>query len=272
MGKQEQIDISKTLGVSFASSKDFIEQLQALSVSTNLQKDLSSILGFSGYEYDLNKASQITTLSQYLNPNVATTLDAIKSQSATNIQIRTEQEAFAAAALKFNQELASYESELNNRINSMSSLQEAYDYWKRKDEGDGEGKKYKPAKDAARASINENNAAISRLQNLIPALYSEKALKGYFTGGYTGDIPINAIAGFVHGGEHVLDSSVTSQINSIGSVADMVNQYTNTNFYQKMNNTFIEMKKEISNLVKITIDQANEIKKIRKETEFKGAI
>ena len=52
-------------------------------------------------------------------------------------------------------------------------------------------------------------------------------------GGYTGNIPTNAIAGFVHGQEYVLDSNATSQINSIGSVTDMVSRYTSTNGFTR---------------------------------------
>ena len=106
----------------------------------------------------------------------------------------------------------------------------------------------------------------------VQALLKEKAIKGFYLGGYTGDIPANAIAGFVHGNEHVIDANVTSQINQIGSVTDMVNQYMNQNFYQKMMNIFQEMKNELADLTQITIAQANQIKKIRKETEFGGAI
>ena len=114
--------------------------------------------------------------------------------------------------------------------------------------------------------FNEASSAYKTYQDLL----SQKALKGFSIGGYTGDIPANAIAGFVHGKEHVLDSNVTSQINQIGSVTDMVNQYMNQNFYEKMNQTFIDIKNQISGLMKITTDQANEIKNLRKETEFGG--
>lgn len=49
---------------------------------------------------------------------------------------------------------------------------------------------------------------------------------GYASGGYTGDIPEDQIAGPVHGQEHVLNARSTRAINAIGSVDDMVNTYT----------------------------------------------
>ena len=272
IGKQEQIDISKTLGVSYASSKDFIEKLQDLSISTDFKKDLSSILGYSGYEYDLTKASQITSLSQYLNPNVATTLNQIKDESSANIEQRN---IFEAARSDFYKRLSFAEQSLSSYSQQMEDAQASYAYWDAKvsktDNGSSNYDRYKDARYAAAVQIwSVLPNLIKSTQSTINSLYDEKALKGYFMGGYTGDIPTSAIAGFVHGGEHVLDSSVTSQINSIGSVADMVNQYTNTNFYQKMNDTFSSMKNEISNLVKITVQQANELKKLRKEVELGG--
>ena len=274
IGKQEQIDISKTLGVSYASSKDFIEKLQDLSISTDFKKDLSSILGYSGYEYDLTKASQITSLSQYLNPNVATTLNQIKDESGANIEQRN---IFEAARSDFYKRLSFAEQSLSSYSQQMKDAQASYAYWDAKvrktDNGSSNYDRYKDARYAAAVQIRSVLPnLINSTQSTINSLYDEKALKGFALGGYTGDIPTNAIAGFVHGGEHVLDANVTSQVNQIGSVADMVNQYTNINFYQKMNDTFSSMKNEISNLVKITVQQANELKKLRKEVELGGTL
>ena len=221
VGLQEQIDIAKKLGVSYDTAKPMVEQLQALSVSNDVKKDLSSLIGYNGFEYDINKASQVEKLSQYLSPDVMETLTGIKSESTANINTRTQQQAFEASKSAFLQQLTQAQSDLANSINSMGALQANYDYWKKKDEGDGEGKKYKPAKDAARVAINDNNANIARLQALIPQLEQEKALKGYASGGYTGDGGKYEPAGIVHRGEYVVNSETTRDLglnNNTGGV------------------------------------------------------
>ena len=118
--------------------------------------------------------------------------------------------------------------DLQNRLNNIGGLQEAYDYWKRKDEGDGEGKKYKPAKDAARVAINENNASISYIQSLIPQLEQQRVLKGYASGGYTGDGGKYEPAGVVHRGEYVVNSETTRDLglnnNSGGIFKEMIDE------------------------------------------------
>ena len=212
VGLQEQIDIAKKLGVSYDTAKPMVEQLQALSVSTDIKKDLSTLLGYNGYEFDLTKASQLESIGQYLNPNIISTLGDIKGESATNIDTRKKQEAFEASRTAFLLNLQNMYSELENRISNISSLQQGYDYWKRKDEGDGEGKAYKPAKDAARLAINENNASIARIQALIPQLEAERVIKGFASGGYTGNGGKFEPAGIVHRGEYVVNSETTRDL------------------------------------------------------------
>ena len=253
IGTQEKIDISKALGVSYDTAKPMVEQLQSLSVSKDLKKDLSSILGYSGYELDTTKTAQLKSLSQYLSPEIARALSGIESESVANIETRKQQQIFEANKSAFLQKLEQSQLELSNRISQIGTLQAGYDYWKRKDEGDGEGKQYKPAKDAARQAINSNLSSISSLQTLIPELLKEKQLKGYAMGGYTGNIPTNAIAGFVHGQEYVLDSNATSQINSIGSVTDMVSRYTSTNGFTRelidIKNVILEQSKYFNGII-----------------------
>ena len=228
VGKQEQIDIAKKLGVSYDTAKPMIEQLQSLSVSNDVQKDLAGLLGYKGYEFDLTKASQVESLTQYLNPNVATALSNIKAESNANIVARAKQQQFEAERSEFIQNLQNLYVELQNRLNNIGGLQEAYDYWKRKDEGDGEGKKYKPAKDAARVAINENNASISYIQSLIPQLEQQRVLKGYASGGYTGDGGKYEPAGVVHRGEYVVNSETTRDLglnnNSGGIFKEMIDE------------------------------------------------
>lgn len=197
IGLQEQIDISKLLGVSYGTAKPLIEQLQELSISTDKTKTLNNILGWKDTDtsYDLTKANQISALAPYIEgADVSAYLTNIASASQQNLLSKQALEKFEAAKAKFNAELLGYETELNSRVSQIGSLQAGYDYWKRKDEGDGEGKKYKPAKDAARAAINDNNANIAKLQALIPQLYQQKTLNGFING--SGNILDDQLAWF----------------------------------------------------------------------------
>ena len=259
VGLQEQIDIAKKLGVSYDTAKPMVEQLQALSVSTDVKKDLSTLLGYNGYEYDITKASQVESLSQYLNPNIISTLGDIKGESSVNIDARKRQQEFEAARSAFLQQLAQAQTDLANSINSIGTLQANYDYWKRKDEGDGEGKKYKPAKDAARIDINNNFANIARLQALIPQLEQEKILKGYSSGGYTGDGGKYEPAGIVHRGEYVVNSETTRDLglnnNSGGVFTEIVAELKQI---KKENNDMklLMVKLTADNSKMLTIDRA----------------
>lgn len=259
VGLQEQIDIAKKLGVSYDTAKPMVEQLQALSVSTDVKKDLSSLIGYNGFEYDINKASQIEKLSQYLSPSVMEALTGIKSESASNITTRAQQQAFEASKSAFLQQLTQAQSDLANSINSMGALQANYDYWKKKDEGDGEGKKYKPAKDDARIAINNNLANITRLQALIPQLEKEKILKGYSAGGYTGNGGKYEPAGIVHRGEYVVNSETTRDLglnnNSGGVFTEIVAELKQI---KKENNDMklLMVKLTADNSKMLTIDRA----------------
>ena len=259
VGLQEQIDIAKKLGVSYDTAKPMVEQLQALSVSTDVKKDLSSLIGYNGFEYDINKASQIEKLSQYLSPSVMEALTGIKSESASNITTRAQQQAFEASKSEFLQQLTQAQTDLANSINSVDTLQANYDYWKKKDEGDGEGKKYKPAKDDARKAINNNLANITRLQALIPQLEKEKILKGYSAGGYTGNGGKYEPAGIVHRGEYVVNSETTRDLglnnNSGGVFTEIVEELKQI---KKENNDMklLMVKLTADNSKMLTIDRA----------------
>lgn len=294
IGKQEQIDIATKLGVSYSTAQPLVEQVQALSISKNKTADIKSILGFKDGATDYNKTleSQLYSLAPYLNnPNeIYQILGSIQSETLNNNNKKIAQEKFEAEKADFNARYSAAISNVGNNI-GYKYVHNLYpdigsDWWYSAQFGgmDTESEAlaaanyhYNGSGQYAGYGIGEGRISPDKykeqLLNLALApLLQEKALKGFAIGGYTGDIPANAIAGFVHGKEHILDSNVTSQINQIGSVTDMVNQYMNQNLYEKMNQTFIDMKNEIRNLVKITIAQANQIKKLTKETEFGGKV
>ena len=186
-------------------------------------------------------------------------LSGIKSESASNITTRAQQQAFEASKSAFLQQLNQAQTDLANSINSVGTLQANYDYWKKKDEGDGEGKKYKPAKDDARVAINENNANIARLQTLIPQLEQERILKGYASGGYTGDGGKYEPAGIVHRGEYVVNSETTRDLglnnNSGGVFTEIVAELKQI---KKENNDMklLMVKLTADNSKMLTIDRA----------------
>lgn len=296
IGKQEQIDIATKLGVSYDSAKPLVERLQALSISKNPTADLQSILGYKagGTTYDRTVASQIQALSPYLtNIDLNGTIAGINS----NIQSTIAQQQFEASKAEFYSRFSQAQSQYEALAKADASVRDSYlaswvgaKGWSIT-AGNSEdlakgiiatrtvnqyGNKWqdenKAVDDALKAKYADAfNQAYSSYLN-VQSLLKEKALKGFFLGGYSGDISPNAIAGIVHGGEHIIDHNVTSQINQIGSVTDMINQYMNQNFYQKMLDVFQYMSTKLEENTQILIAQANEIKKLRKETEFKGAV
>ena len=294
IGKQEQIDIATKLGVSYETAKPLVERLQALSISKNPTADLQSILGYKagGTTYDRTVASQIQALSPYLtNIDLNGTIAGINS----NIQSTIAQQQFEASKAEFYARFSQAQSQYEALAQADASIRDSYlaswvgaKGWSIT-AGNSEdltkgiiatrtvnqyGNKWqdenKAVDDALKAKYADAfNQAYSSYLN-VQSLLKEKALKGFYLGGYTGDIPANAIAGYVHGNEHVIDSNITSQINQIGSVTDMINQYMNQNFYQKMLDVFQYMSKKLEENTQILIAQANEIKNLRKETEFGG--
>ena len=255
IGTQEKIDISKALGVSYDTAKPMVEQLQSLSVSKDLKKDLSSILGYSGYELDTTKTAQLKSLSQYLSPEIASALSGIESESIANIEQRN---IFEAAKSDFNKRLSTAQNTLDTLNSAIASAENSYAFWDAKvektDNGSSNYKTYKANRAAAAQALwGDLPPQINSQKALLSSLYEEKQLKGYAMGGYTGNIPTNAIAGFVHGQEYVLDSNATSQINSIGSVTDMVSRYTSTNGFTRelidIKNVILEQSKYFNGII-----------------------
>lgn len=220
IGKQEQMDIASRLGVSYESAKPVIQQLQSLSISKNPLEDIKKIVGFNGEDFtNWNAWNQVVAFDREHFLDIQSLGNTIwqEGQNAKKNRIEAEMKA------KFNQELEAFQNELNSRYTSIGALQANYDYWKKKDEGDGEGKKYKPAKDEARVAINANNARIMELESsILPNLLKEKALKGYYVGGYTGDGAKYDVAGLVHKGEYVINQEKMKSLGGQESVRQIV--------------------------------------------------
>lgn len=271
IGKQEQIDISKTLGVSYETAKPLISQIQSLSSSKNLQSDINNMLEYTGTAYNTSIASQLSSLSPYLSNDIKSAISNTKNTASANLlaQQEAEKERLAKANFlnSYNQAVANYTLQVSEKDSSAKSL---YDYinsetnrmegssipenftagipyqiwgnWRKKNDAE-----YQKVVATRKAVYNKEFTEAYSAYNQLIALEKEKKLKGYATGGYTGNIPKNAIAGFVHGQEYVLDSNATSKINSVGSVTDMVSQYTSNN----------GMVKELVKIKDAIVSQAN---------------
>jgi hypothetical protein len=90
VGKQEQIDIARLLGVSYNTAKPLVEKLQGISTLNGEQAtaELGNLLGFTaagGYTYNKTVASQLEALKPYLGSNITTAFDSIKNQASTNL-------------------------------------------------------------------------------------------------------------------------------------------------------------------------------------------
>ena len=184
---------------------------------------MSTLLGYNGYEYDITKASQLESLSQYLNPNIISTLGDIKGESSVNIEQR---KAFEAAKSEFASRLLATQTALDSYYSQMDSAQASYAYWDTKvsktDNGSSNYDKYKDNRYAAAVQIwSVLPSLIASSQNTLNSLYEEKALKGYASGGYTGNGGKYEPAGIVHRGEYVVNSETTRDLglnNNTGGV------------------------------------------------------
>ncbi|WP_418180741.1 hypothetical protein ACNSOL_01340 [Aliarcobacter lanthieri] len=108
IGKQEQIDISKLLGISYQTAEPLIQNLQGISSLSNSQaiSSLSSLLDYTGTTYNKTAYSQLELLKPYLGNNLSSALDYIKDTSSLN---------------RVN-ETSKYQDEISNMNSSISSL------------------------------------------------------------------------------------------------------------------------------------------------------
>ncbi|WP_152017961.1 tape measure protein [Aliarcobacter butzleri] len=88
IGKQEKIDIAKTLGISYESAEPLIKQLQSLSIldSSAQKSSLSELLkmDMSNFKYDKNTFNQLELFSPYLDDNVKNSLNTLKTDFETS--------------------------------------------------------------------------------------------------------------------------------------------------------------------------------------------
>lgn len=254
IGKQEQIDIAKATGLSGDSLTDYISKIQALDVSTNLQGDVQSLMGYSGTGYDATATSKLEALSPYLNSDVSSAISSTKTTASTNLaaQQKAEQARLAKATFlnSYNQAAANYTLQVSEKDASAKSL---YDYistqtdrwesnsgsipenftagipyqqwgtWRKKDTA-GYFNDVATRKEIYNKEFMEAYSAHKTLQQL----EQEKALKGYSSGGYTGDGGKYDIAGLVHKGEYVLSQDDLRNMGGVQNVQNAIEGNSNS--------------------------------------------
>lgn len=272
IGKQEQIDIAKTLGVSYETAKPLIEKVQALSISNDPTKDILSMGGFNGEVFtDTSITSQLKSLAPYSNIDIAGTIDSYTKSGYDKQQARLEEEKrIAEAKAKFDAEKATWQNSYNSTLATFEAEKNAYltemaparGHWGIVEPDWSQGKSmwayrgnilnghYNPTQ-----NWNESMAAYNQVQTLL----KEKQLKGYATGGYTGDGGKYEPAGIVHRGEYVVNSETTRDLglnnNSGGVFTEIVAELKQI---KKENNDMklLMVKLTADNSKMLTIDRA----------------
>lgn len=280
VGKQEQIDIAKLLGVSYETAQPLVKSLQDLSISKNPTADLEKLLGYTegATSYNKTTASQIKALSPYISGvNVSDTITSVMSKTSANLEAKNKADAFARAKAEFESRYnLAYTTYLKEKSESdlakEAYMSVPYTYlrsgYKIPQEEDIAGNKplyrgvngqdvfmypinwqiqYANTQEKYREEFTQTASAYDSVEKLL----AEKKLKGYSSGGYTGDGGKYEPAGIVHKGEYVVNSETTKDLglnNSNGGVfKDMVNELK-------------EIKKENADmrllLVKLTADNS----------------
>ena len=219
IGKQEQIDIAQRLGVSYEAAKPVVQQLQNLSISTNPLQDIKNIVGFNGEDFtNWNAWNQLVAFDPEHSLNIQQFGDQIYAEGQANKQARLERERIAAKA--------DWERRYNEAVTNLNSWANVYrDTYIGYDKGYMKRFGNMDTYDEVLAAVNDHykrhgrkegakspDSYISERRAIVDALLQEKALKGYATGGYTGDGGKYEPAGIVHRGEYVVNSQTTKDL------------------------------------------------------------
>jgi len=238
-GIQEQIDIAKLTGLSGDSLTDYISKIQALDVSTNLQSDVQSLMGYSGTGYDAAATSRLEALTPYLNSDVSSAISSTKTTASANLAAQQEAQRVAALAT---QQRAEFELRYSSAVYKLSHWADDYriasigndsGYMKRFGNMDTyaevEAAAYDHyAKYGQREGDKSPSDFINEYQSIVNQLLQEKALKGYSSGGYTGDGGKYDIAGLVHKGEYVLSQDDLRNMGGVQNVQNAIEGNSNS--------------------------------------------
>lgn len=269
IGKQEQIDIAQTLGTSYESAQPLIQKLQGLSISNDVQGDVESLLGFEEGDtsYDTQTAGQIKALSPYLSGDIMSAVSSTKTTASSNLAIQQEEEAKKAQFLQaLNNAYSNFATEKGQAEVAQSSY---YNEWMSISSNSNPSTRSAnyasgiPFQVTGAPYINEKNvgAWIEHLNIIYPryltqfneassaygqyqALLNEKELRGYATGGYTGQGSKYEPKGIVHANEYVVNSEELNAIGGEKAVKNMIQREitssatrTNTTTINNLNNS-----------------------------------
>ena len=286
VGKQEQIDISKRLGVSYETAKPLIERVQALSISKNPTEDIKQIVGFNGEDFTNWSAwSQLVAFDPESSVDIQGIGNSIYAQGQTTKASRLQAERQAKEKADFlalyNNAISNYNVQVSEKDASAKSL---YDYigaqtnrwesnsgsipenftagipyqqwgtWRKKDTAG-----YFNDVATGKAVYNKEFTEAYDAYTQLLSLEKEKKLKGYSSGGYTGNGGKYEPAGIVHRGEYVVNSETTRDLglnnNSGGVFTEIVEELKQI---KKENNDMklLMVKLTADNSKMLTIDRA----------------
>ena len=236
VGKQEQIDIARLLGVSYNTAKPLVESLQGLSNVSETQRnaELERLMGYEegSLNYNRTTAQQIQALSPYLGFDVSKVLSKVPLEVEKNKEIMNQINTYKALLTD------SIPSTLPKSTKEYNAITDPL--WKElilvKIRADNWSKAYNwtTLKDASKTKNLEGlaiyqemykQAEIQKYQPIIDSL--QQQLKGYSSGGYTGDGGKYEPAGIVHRGEYVVNAKTTKDLglnNSVGVFQDIVDE------------------------------------------------
>lgn len=287
IGKQEKLDIAKTLGVSYEAAEPLIQKLQALSVSKNATADIQSLLGYKAgaTSYNTTMASQLQALAPYLNYNISGIIGSVQTATAANLAEQRRQEAIARATAQY---YADYNYWANTLANADAQLS---NFWATLSDG-SRGKVFKKyftgVNDYETALKIRNSMTGSDLATMNDSGKDEEFLRilkikydnrnppilaNYIQGYAVGatNIPYDQIAQ-IHQGEMIIPKTFSEGLRtgelSLSATSPNVN-FNNFNLMEGIKETMQDMFKSISEYPKKTHDLLDDVINGRAEMRVK---
>jgi hypothetical protein len=210
--------------VSYDTAKPLIEQVQSLTVSKNVTSDIAKMVGFTGEDIaNTTVASQLQSLSRYSDINIKGILGDLYSQGQANKQTRLLKEqrlAFEASKAEFYTRYNNASDKYNKEASEASS---AYQYFKTVEWGIGSRRIDDQIMGAnGLYAYQAQEAERVTAYNILQELEKEKTLKGFKVGGYTGNGPIDEIAGYTHRKEYVVNAPDLQAIGGPDELKNMI--------------------------------------------------
>lgn len=284
IGKQEQIDIAKRLGVSYEAAKPVVEQLQNLTTSKDVVGDIKKIVGFDGENItNWNAWNQLAAFDPESSIDIQKIGNQIQAEGQANKEARLRRE-WEEARAKF---YAIYNQAANNtniqkaeydEVNyAMSTFRKAHkDWWTSVDEyranailnkyGLGFNTSEKRGENWNQVGYDQGIALRDRQYNeyiaainYLNQLEYQKQINGYAVGAT--NIPYDQIAQ-IHQGEMIIPKTFSEGLRtgelSLSATSPNVN-FSNFNLMEGIKETMQDMFKSISEYPKKTHDLLDDV-------------